>query len=115
MGTYYRIVCNEHNIVLDINKAYELNNELKKFIMDNHLTEYIYGDIYGDCVVKLNPVLNKIIRDSQDSIFGQNQRDRLLKFMNKHRNCDLLFQPDEPYDEEIRTKDGWKWLDIFDK
>ena len=112
MGTYYRIVCEEHNEVLDLNKAYELKDEIRDFVLEHHLTGLIFDEenSFGDRVTHLNENLKLICREHYSiPLLNKN----INTFLRKHSNCDLTFQPDEPYDEEIRKEEGWKWYNVF--
>lgn len=106
MGTYYRIVCAKHKEVLDLSKAYELNNELRDFISEHDLTRLIF-----DGVIHLNEKLRLICKNH----YSHERLNRNMQsFMDRHMNCKLTFQSDEPHDEELREEDGWEWIDLFE-
>ncbi len=66
MGTYYRIVCDEHKEVLDLNKVYDLNRELKNYIFDNDLV-YL---ISNRQIITLEQSLHKVVINSKDVLLG---------------------------------------------
>lgn len=113
MGTYYRLICNEHKEVLDLNKSYDFEIELREYIYKYDLNHLIYEKE----IIKFKEFsasFKKLLIDSKDILLsGIKQKEVIKSFLDKHKDCDLRFQPDEPWDEEIRKTDGWIWKDVF--